>query len=78
MATNLKPTHLRILLNPLSPYTLRQHHMSLLQIPPQHQLRRRASVFFAQLDDGGVVHFPGSGEGRVGLDDDVVRGAVGG
>ena len=25
-----------------------------------------------------MVHFPGSGEGRVGLDDDVVRGAVGG
>jgi hypothetical protein len=25
-----------------------------------------------------VVHFPGSGEGRVGLDDDVVGGAEGG
>lgn len=46
--------------------------MSMLQIPPHHELRRRATVFLGEGNDGGVFHFVGAGQRCVGFDDDVV------
>jgi hypothetical protein len=41
----LPSIHIRILLDPLPLHALRQNYVALLQIPTNHQLRRRALVF---------------------------------
>lgn len=48
----------------------------MLQVPPHHQLRRRAIVLLRQFNDGLVFHLVSSRERRVGFDDDVVVFAI--
>ena len=74
----LEPIHILVLLDATRRIALGQRHPALLQTVADQDLRRRDAVFLADADEGGVVGFLRADEGRVGFDDDLVPGAVGG